>query len=187
MLTYIAAAVSLQGSVAEPVPYGPNLRSQVAASFAGLVGPGGAGGFALTARFLERAGVTRAEAGTSVAVNALAGFAVHAVPLVGFVVWTGRSDLGSFSLPSTGAILIVVAVLIVLVGIVVGVEPVRRRIAHTRRPRSPGVGADRRPDRLRHGCGRGGVGHADLPPATFWLPILPGWAALGWMQRRGEL
>jgi undecaprenyl-diphosphatase len=23
--------------------------------------------------------------------------------------------------------------------------------------------------------------------ATFWLPILPGWVLLGWMQRHGEL
>ena len=23
--------------------------------------------------------------------------------------------------------------------------------------------------------------------ATFWLPILPGWASMGWMQRNGEI
>ncbi len=260
LVTYVAAAVSVQGSVADPVPFGPNLRSQVAASFAGLVGPGGAGGFALTARFLERVGVTRTEAGTSVAVNALAGFAVHAVLLVGFVVWTGRSDLDQFSLPGTGAILMVIAVLLVVVGVLLGVGPVRRRIARpaisavrqgigqvarvfrspqrvvelfggstavslayvaamacaveafgggltfsqigaaylaavalaTLSPTPGGLGALESAliaGLTGFGMGAGPAVSATLTfrLATFWLPILPGWLAFGWMQRRGEL
>ena len=47
MVTYLFAALAFQGAVADPLPFAPNLRAQLAASFAGLVGPGGAGGFAL--------------------------------------------------------------------------------------------------------------------------------------------
>jgi glycosyltransferase 2 family protein len=259
-VTYVFAAFSFQGAVADPIPFAPNLRAQLAASFAGLVGPAGAGGFALTARFLERVGVNRAEAGTSVAVNAVAGFAVHAVLLVGFIVWTGRADLGGFSLPGVGTLLIVGALVLVAIGVVVGVGPVRRRVlAPAVRGAKDGIVQMGRvftsPVRVLGLFGGsagvslayvvaiacsveafgGGVSFpqigaaylfavaiATLSPtpgglgalesaliagltgfgmpagaavsatltfrlATFWLPILPGWAAFGYMQRRDEI
>jgi glycosyltransferase 2 family protein len=259
-LTYVFAAVSFQGAVASPIPFAPNLRAQLAASFAGLVGPAGAGGFALTARFLERVGVSRAEAGTSVAVKVIGGFAVHAVLLIGFLVWTGRSDLGGFSLPGVGTLLFVGALVLVAIGIVIGVGPVRRRVLGpvvrtlrdgarqiamvfqspvrvlglfggsvgvslayvgamacaveafgggltfsqigaaylfavaiaTLSPTPGGLGALE--SALIAGLTGFGMPAGDAVSATltfrlatFWLPILPGWATFGWMQRRDEL
>lgn len=127
-VTYLFAAVSFQGSVAEPLPFGANVRAQVAASFAGLVGPGGAGGFALTGRFLERAGVRPAEAGASVAVNAIAGFAMHIALLAGFVLWAGGLGLDGFSLPDSNTVLLIAAVLFAVVGLLIAIAPVRRRV-----------------------------------------------------------
>jgi glycosyltransferase 2 family protein len=35
--------------------------------------------------------------------------------------------------------------------------------------------------------GPAGGGGARLRLVTFWLPILPGWLSLAWMQRNGEI
>jgi uncharacterized protein (TIRG00374 family) len=128
LVTYAFAAVSFQGAAADTVPFLPNLRAQVAASFAALVGPAGAGGFALTGRFLQRLGVSAAEAGTSVAVNAVAGFFVHVTLLVGFIVWTGNASIGSFSLPDSQTVLLVVSALFAVGGLLALIRPVRRRV-----------------------------------------------------------
>lgn len=125
--TYLFAAVSFQGAVADTLPFAANVRAQVAASFAGLVGPAGAGGFALTARFLERNGVGGGEAGASVAVNAIAGFAVHLTLMTGFFVWAGSSAADGFSLPDTNTVLLVAAVVLAVLGVLVAIRPVRRR------------------------------------------------------------
>jgi uncharacterized membrane protein YbhN (UPF0104 family)/tRNA A-37 threonylcarbamoyl transferase component Bud32 len=127
-VTYLFASLSFQGAVADPVPFAPNLRAQVASSFATLVGPAGAGGFALTTRFLQRNGVQSAEAGASVAVNAIAGFAMHVALMITFIVWSGRSELDGISLPSGTTVLVVVAIVLALVGVLVAIAPVRRRL-----------------------------------------------------------
>jgi undecaprenyl-diphosphatase len=234
--------------------------SQVAARFAGLVGPAGAGGFALQARFLERVGVARSEAGASVAVNTIGGFAVHMTLLVGFVLWTGQSGIGGFSLPDSSTVLLVLAVLLALVGVALAVGPVRRRFlvpawASVRTGVAQVGEVFRRPARVAGLVGGslgitltflgamacsveafgGALSFAQIGAAylvavaiatvaptpgglgalesaliagltgfglasgvavssvltfrliTFWLPILPGWLALGWMQRNDEL
>lgn len=127
-VTYLFAAVSFQGALVDPLPFPANIRTQVAAAFAGLVGPAGAGGFALTARVLQRSGVKPAEAGASVAVNAIAGFAVHAAATVVFVLWAGNSTDKEFSLPDSQTILLIVAGILALVGVLLAIGPVRRRV-----------------------------------------------------------
>jgi uncharacterized membrane protein YbhN (UPF0104 family) len=137
-LTYTFAAASFQGAVADTVPFLPNLRAQLAASFAALVGPAGAGGFALTGRFLQRVGVSPAEAGTSVAVNAVAGFFVHVTLLAGFIAWTGNASVGSFSLPDSQTVLLVLSAVFAVAGLLALIGPVRRRVlAPLRRPCAP--------------------------------------------------
>jgi glycosyltransferase 2 family protein len=126
--TYVFAAIAFQGALAAPVPVVANLRAQLATSFAGLVGPAGTGGFAVTARFLQRSGVKAGEAGASVAVKTLTGFAVHAALLVGFVVWAGRSGLGDFEMPAGSTILLGIAIVLAAVGLFLAIRPVRRRL-----------------------------------------------------------
>jgi undecaprenyl-diphosphatase len=259
-LTYVFAAVSFEGAVPAPVPFAPNLRAQVASSFAGLVGPGGAGGFALTGRFLQRIGLSGPEAAASVAVNAVGGFAIHAALLVTFVVWSGQSDIGGFSLPDSTTVLLVLALLLAVAGVLVAIGPVRERVfvpawagirtglAHigqvftqpsrvaelfggslalsltyvvamactveafgggltfvqigaaylfavaiaTLAPTPGGLGALEAAliaGLTGFGLGSGIAVSAVLTfrLATFWLPILPGWLAVGWMQRNDEV
>jgi uncharacterized membrane protein YbhN (UPF0104 family) len=251
---------NVQGAVADPVPFAPNLRVQVAASFASLVGPAGAGGFALTGRFLQRVGVGSAQAATSVAVNAIAGFAVHIALLVSFVLWTGQSGLDGFSLPDASTVMLVLTAVIALVGVLALIGPVRDRffapaLGSLRTGLTQIVEVFRRPVRVLALFGGstgislaytaamtasveafgGGLSFAQvgaaylaavaiatLAPtpgglgalesaliagltgfglgageavssvltfrlATFWLPIAPGWFALGWMERNDEL
>ncbi|MDZ7674843.1 MAG: lysylphosphatidylglycerol synthase transmembrane domain-containing protein [Acidimicrobiales bacterium] len=259
-LTYVFAAISFQGAVPHPLPFLPNLRAQVATSFVGLVGPAGAGGFALTARFLERAGVRAAEAGASVAVNALAGAFVHIAMMIGFFLWAGSSDLGEFSFPGASTVVLVVAIGFTVVGLAVTIGPVRRRfvprmVDSFKSSLSQIALVFQNPGRVLalfggstgittmyvvgivasvHAFGGGlsvpqiaagylgamALGNLSPTPgglgaiesamvaaftafgldvgiavsatltfrlATFWLPIVPGWAAMGWMQRDGEL
>ncbi|HET9548063.1 MAG TPA: lysylphosphatidylglycerol synthase domain-containing protein [Desertimonas sp.] len=259
-ITYVFAAVSFQGAVADPIPFVPNLRVQLAAAFTGLVGPGGAGGFALTARFLQRVGVGGPESAAAVAVKVVGGFAVHISLLIGFVLWSGQSDIGGFSLPDTTVVLLVVAIALALLGVLFAIGPVRERFF---RPALTNVKTGvaqigqvfRRPGRVAALFGGaaglsltyvvalvccieafggdltfaqvgaaylvavaiatfaptpGGLGALEsaliagltgfgLPDgiavssvlsfrlATFWLPVLPGWLALGWMQRNDEV
>lgn len=266
MASYVFAAVSFQGSVAQPIPFAANLRAQVGASFAGLVGPAGAGGYALTARFLQRNGLDAGESAASVSINGVAGVAVHVLLTLGFVTWTSQSDaagtsgLSGIELPAGSTILLVGAILLALVGGTLGIAPVRRRVVGPAVAAVRSAGAQlaavaRRPARVVALLGGsaaislsyvaavaaavaafggelsfaqvgtaylaaaalasvaptpGGLGAfeaalvalltgfrmADGPAvaavltfrlATFWLPILPGWAAVTWMQRRDEL
>ena len=197
-------------------------------------------------------------------IDGLAGFAMHAVLLTGFIVWSGRGEgevgLGGISLPAGSTVLLVLAILLALLGAVLAIGPVRTRLVR------PVLGALRtggsqiaslfqRPVRMVALFGGstgislsyvtaiacsvqafgGGITFAQIGTAylvavaiatlaptpgglgaleaaliagltgfglasgpavaavlgfrvmTFWLPILPGWFSLAWMQRNGEV
>ena len=79
-------------------------------------------------RFLERSGEGAAESTAAVALNAVAGTAVHVVLLFGFVLWTGKSGVGRFSLPDANVVLLVLSILAAVVGTVLLVRPLRQRL-----------------------------------------------------------
>ena len=125
--TYPFAAASLLGSVAQPVPYLPALRMQVASSFVSRIAPASTGSIAVGVRFLQRAGIESAAAGTAMGLNTIGGFVIHLLLLVGFVAWTGTSGVGGFHLPDVSVALIVIAVVMVVGGLVVVLVPALRR------------------------------------------------------------
>jgi undecaprenyl-diphosphatase len=88
------------------MPVAASARSQVANAFAQLVGPASAGKMALAGRFLQRNGLTSAEASASVALNAVAGITTHLLLMAGFFAWAGGANVGGISLPSVGTLLL---------------------------------------------------------------------------------
>lgn len=125
---YVFATISFLGSVAQRLPLAPSTRSQVATSFAQLVGPAGAGKMALAGRFLQRNGLTGPEASASVALNTMAGVVTHLALMVGFFAWAGGADIGGFSLPSIGTIVVVAVVAVGLLAIAIAIPYTRSRL-----------------------------------------------------------
>ncbi|MEO8267057.1 MAG: lysylphosphatidylglycerol synthase transmembrane domain-containing protein [Ilumatobacteraceae bacterium] len=118
-LTYVGAAMALDGSLSERLPLGPNIGVQVATSFVGVAAPGG--GLALAARFLQKRGVDTATAVGAVGVDTIAGVIVHFTLTGLFIALAGSSGLRTFDLPSWGTIGLIAAgvALVAAIGVAV--------------------------------------------------------------------
>jgi glycosyltransferase 2 family protein len=106
-LTYVGAAVALDGSLPERLPLGPNIGVQMATSFVGVAVPGG--GLALTARFLQKRGVDTPTAVEAVGVDTIAGVIVHLTLTGLFFLLAGSSGLQTFDLPPLSTIGLIAA------------------------------------------------------------------------------
>jgi glycosyltransferase 2 family protein len=124
--TFFAAALSLVGSVPQPIPYLATVRMQVASAFVGRIAPANTGTLAVGVRFLQRSGVDTAAAGAAVGLNALVGLIVHLSLMAAFVAWAGARGPG-FSLPDTNVWLLVIAIGGAVSGLIVGLVPALRR------------------------------------------------------------
>jgi undecaprenyl-diphosphatase len=112
-LTYVAAAVSLAGSLPERLPLAPTIGMQMATSFVGVAAPGG--GLALNARFLQKRGFDTGTAIAAVGVDRIAGGIVHLTLTGLFVGLAGTSGLSTFDLPSMRTVGLIVGGLLALV------------------------------------------------------------------------
>jgi glycosyltransferase 2 family protein len=126
VLTYLASAIGLLGGVPVRVPFWPSVLAQGASSFVNRVSPSNVGGMALNVRFLQKAGVEPAAGVAAVGVNSLAGALVHAVLLVIFFAWAGRSPGKAFKLPSSSTLLVILGVAAAVIGIVIATRQGRR-------------------------------------------------------------
>lgn len=126
VLTYVAGAVSLLGSVAVRLPLWITTLAQSASSFVNRVSPSNVGGMALNVRYLQKSGIETSAGVAAVGVNALAGSLVHVVLLVVFLAWAGRGLSTAFQLPSSSTLLLVLAILAAVVGIVMATRQGRR-------------------------------------------------------------
>ena len=99
-LTYIAAAMALEGFVPERLHFFRTFQAQLAASFATLISPPTLGAVAVNLRYLQRAGVHPALGAASVGVSQVMAFVVHILMLLGFGVIAGTRQESEFSPPS---------------------------------------------------------------------------------------
>ncbi|MCU0294643.1 MAG: lysylphosphatidylglycerol synthase domain-containing protein [Candidatus Nanopelagicales bacterium] len=113
-LTYIAAAMALDGFVPERLQFLRTFQAQLAASFATLISPPTLGAVAVNLRYLQRAGVHPALGAASVGVSQVMAFVVHLLLLLGFGVIAGSKAESGFT-PPTWAIFIIVGGLIAAV------------------------------------------------------------------------
>ena len=136
VLTYVASAISLLGSVTIRLPFWVTVLSQGASSFVNRVSPSNVGGMALNVRYLQKSGLEPTVGVAAVGVNSLAGVLVHFALLAVFFTWAGRGLSKAFKLPSSSTVLVVLAVLAAVVGIVMATTQGRRFAA---RKLLPGV------------------------------------------------
>jgi uncharacterized membrane protein YbhN (UPF0104 family) len=128
-VTYVGAALSLSGFVAERLKFPRTLLVQVASSFVTLVTPAAVGGAALNVRYLQRRKIPAAVAVASVGVSQVAAFALHILLLVVFAAVAGTRTNSPIK-PPTWAYF-VLAALAVLAGVVLAV-PAGRRLVRAR-------------------------------------------------------
>ena len=127
-LTYVFATIAFLGSVAEPVPIAASARVKLASSFTGLVGPAATGSMTLAVRFLQRAGVSTADATASVGLGTATGVTTHLILMFSFFAWTGSAGVGGFSLPDINTIMLVLAIVVAIVAVAMVLGPIRRLV-----------------------------------------------------------
>jgi uncharacterized membrane protein YbhN (UPF0104 family)/tRNA A-37 threonylcarbamoyl transferase component Bud32 len=125
-MTYIAAAMALEGAVPQRVPAGPTVMASVGSSFASKLAPAGLGGMALNVRFLQKQGVDKTVAVSSVGLNTVAGLVGHVLLIVVFLVWAGREAFGGLSLPDPKWFLIGIGIALGMVALGLLVRPLRQ-------------------------------------------------------------
>jgi uncharacterized membrane protein YbhN (UPF0104 family) len=128
-VTYVGAALSLSGFVAERLNFVRTLLVQLAGSFVTLVTPAAVGGATLNVRYLQRRKVPAAVAVASVGVSQVVAFVLHILLLVVFAAIAGTGTKSPIK-PPTWAYF-VVAGLVVLAGIVLAL-PAGRRLVRAR-------------------------------------------------------
>ena len=128
---FIGSGISVRGAVAAPLPLLPCVVLQSAIKFINLTVPSAAGRIGMNLRFLQRMGVTRAEAAAAGVVDDVSETMVQvalllvAIPLVGVEVDTGRFQGGG---PDTRLLAVVAIAILVTAVAVLAVPSLRARV-----------------------------------------------------------
>ncbi|HUZ53866.1 MAG TPA: lysylphosphatidylglycerol synthase transmembrane domain-containing protein [Streptosporangiaceae bacterium] len=128
-LTYVGATFELTGFVLERLSFFRTMLAQIAGSFVTLVTPAAVGGVALNIRYLRKAGVSPADAGSSVGVSQVIAFGLHLLLLIIFAAFTRTAKAHSLRPPNW--VWIALATLAVVVLIVLAI-PAGRRLLRSR-------------------------------------------------------
>jgi uncharacterized membrane protein YbhN (UPF0104 family) len=131
-LTFVGASLSLSGFVPEKLSHVRTFAAQLAAGFATLVSPPTVGAVAVNVRYLQKSGLHPALAAASVGVSQVFAFVVHIGLLALTAVLAGQSADISFEPPR--AAVIGVVVVIVILGLLLLLGPVRKIITQRVRP-----------------------------------------------------
>ena len=132
VLTFVGAALALEGFVAEQLRFSRTFLTQLSGGFATLVSPPTLGVVAVNIRYLQRAKVPSAAAGASVAVSQVLAFFIHIGLLFVFGVVAGTSDAFTFDPPKP--IIIGLGVIAVFAAILLPLPSIRRWILARARP-----------------------------------------------------
>jgi uncharacterized membrane protein YbhN (UPF0104 family) len=128
-VTYIGAALSVSGFVAERLGFVRTVMVQLASSFVTLVTPAAVGGVALNVRFLQRRNIPSPVAVASIAVSQVAALCLHVLLLAVFGAIAGTGD-GSSIKPPTWAYFVIAGV-VLLAGAVLAL-PAGRHLVRAR-------------------------------------------------------
>jgi uncharacterized membrane protein YbhN (UPF0104 family)/tRNA A-37 threonylcarbamoyl transferase component Bud32 len=125
-LTYVGAALSVSGFVAQRLGFVRTLLVQLASSFVTLVTPAAVGGVALNVRFLQRRKIPSPVAVASIAVSQVVALTLHILLLAVFGAIAGTGSKNPISPPTWSYF--VVAGLLVLAGAVLAFPAGRRMV-----------------------------------------------------------
>lgn len=134
-LTYLGAAAALWAAADSVVKLWGLIVMQVANKFAATTTPAGVGGLALSARYLQKGGVTPMRATTAVALQQSVQVMTHIVLLIFFSTAAGVSANLSRFVPSVNVLYLVAGLLLGLIGTFLLVPRLRRWLATSVRPR----------------------------------------------------
>ena len=124
VITFIGAAMSLQGFVLEKLALWRTFLAQLAAGFATLVTPPTLGTVAINVRYLQKSGLHPALAAASVGVSQLLAFFAHLALLT--VVGIAAGTQKDFAFDPPREVVIAVGVIVLVVLIILPLRPVRR-------------------------------------------------------------
>ena len=131
--TYVGAAMSLSGFVAERLSFFRTMLVQLAGSFVTLVTPTAVGGAALNVRYLQRKKIPAAVAVASVGVAQVVAFVLHILFLIVFAAIAGTTAKNSFR-PPTWAYFVLAGLVVLALAVLAfpaGRQLLRARVAPT--------------------------------------------------------
>jgi len=132
LLTYLGAALGLVGFSPDRLGLWRTVVVQVASSVITLVAPAGVGPAALNLRFMQKRGVATPMAVATVALLQVSQFVTTVLLLIAIALLTGSS--GALQQLPSGAVLIGVGVVLVLIGAVMAIGSLRRWVVAKVRP-----------------------------------------------------
>ena len=135
VLTYLGAAAALWAAADGVVQLRGLIVMQVANKFAATTTPAGVGGLALSARYLQKGGVTPMRATTAVALQQSVQVITHIILLIFFSTAAGVSANLSRFVPSVNVLYLVAGLLLGLIGTFLLVPRLRHWLATSVRPR----------------------------------------------------
>ncbi|MBP5898071.1 lysylphosphatidylglycerol synthase transmembrane domain-containing protein [Streptomyces scabiei] len=128
LATWVCAAVTQQGAVAERLPAGKLVAAQFAACAANHLLPAGVGASAVNLRFLTRCGLSTARSATALAVKAAAGGLVRFALAVVLLLASPRTPRLSPALPRAGVMLTVAGCVALVATAAARSRPARRGV-----------------------------------------------------------
>jgi glycosyltransferase 2 family protein len=133
IITYIGAAMAVNGFVVEKISIVRTFLAQLASSFAALVSPPALGAVAINTRYLQKTGLSAAAAGATVAVSQVTAFIIHILLMFAAGIAAGSTQDFKFN-PPQSVVFGVVGIFLLLL-IILPLPAVRKYLVKIAAPR----------------------------------------------------